>query len=201
MTVVPSASRLNFVASARSAFDFVTEPPYSLWLTDQDEGRVTYSGDDLGFAILHGRLSYELDLAVWRESVQLEVTHPYTIMDLIRAEDPGRARSYRQFSAASEAAVRRGLAILVSDFRRYGLPALYGTSEFYEQLRVARSRNADEFGLELTDKISRERAERAWKERDYAKVISQYAALNDRMSQAEIERVRYARRRVSEGSE
>lgn len=65
MNVIPSGSRLNFVASARSAFDFVTNPPYSLWLADQDKGRVTYSRVDLGLAILHDRISYELDLAVW----------------------------------------------------------------------------------------------------------------------------------------
>ena len=76
----------------RSAFDFVTEPPYSLWLVDQDEGRVTYVSVDLGLVILHGRLSYELDLAVWRESVEAEVVHPYTMVDLVRAADPDRVR-------------------------------------------------------------------------------------------------------------
>jgi hypothetical protein len=157
----PNGGRLNFVASARSAFDFVTNPPYSLWLVGQDEGRVTYAGVDLGLAILHDRLSYEIDLALWRESVEAEVAHPYTMVDLLPDADPDRARSYRQFSASTEVAVERGLAILESDFRRFGVQALSGSHEFFERMRYMRSLAAAEFGSELKDKRIRERAGRA----------------------------------------
>ena len=162
MNIIPPASRLNFVASARSSFDFVTNPPYSLWLVDQDEGRVTYAGVDLGLAILHDVLSYELDLALWRESVEAEVMHPYTMVDLLHAVDRDRARSYRQFSASTEAAVERGLAMLESVFRSFGLQALSGSREFFERMSQMRSIATAEFGSELEDKQIREKAGRAW---------------------------------------
>lgn len=201
MNSTPPASRLNFVASARSAFDFLTTPPYALWLVDQDEGRVTYAGVDLGLAILHDRLSYELDLAVWRESVQAEVARPYTMVDLLRVADPDRARSYRQFSATTEAAVQRGLEVLKSDFSRFGLPVLSGSPEFFERIRQMQSLAVTEFGAELEDKQIREKAERAWRERDFSNVVKQYRALGDRLSQMERARVDYARRHLGMGRE
>ncbi|HEX7163290.1 MAG TPA: hypothetical protein VF223_18895 [Trebonia sp.] len=196
MNVIPPASRLNFVASARSAFDFVTNPPYSLRLVDQDEGRVTYAGVDLGLAILYDGLSCELDLALWRESVEAEVTHPYTMVDLLRVADPDRARSYRQFSASTEAAVEQGLAMLESEFRRFGLQALSGSREFFERMRQMRSLAAAEFNSELEDKQIREKAGRAWRDRDFSNVVKQYSILGDRLSQVERARLDYARRHL-----
>ena len=199
MNIIPPASRLNFVASARSAFDFVTNPPYSLWLVDQEEGRVTYAGVDLGLAILHDRLSYELDLALWRESVAAEVAYPYTMVDLIRVADPDRTHSYRQFSASTKAAVERGLAMLESDFRLFGLQALSGSHQFFERMRYIRSLAAAEFGSELEDKQIREKAGRAWQDRDFSNVVKQYSILGDRLSQVERARVDYARRHLGIG--
>jgi hypothetical protein len=201
MNIIPPASRLNFVASARSAFDFVTKPPYSLWLVAQDEGRVTYASLDLGLVILHDRLSYELDLAVWRESVEAEVVHPYTMVDLVRVADPDRVRSYRQFSATTDAAVERGLTGLESDFRRFGLHALSGSREFFERMGQLRSQAATEFGAELEEKQARESAARAWRDRDFSNVVKQYGTLGDRLSRAERARVDYARRHLGVGLE
>jgi hypothetical protein len=189
------------VASARSAFDFVTKPPYSLWLVAQDEGRVTYASVDLGLVILHDRLSYELDLAVWRESVEAEVAHPYTMVDLVRVADPDRVRSYRQFSATTDAAVERGLTGLESDFRRFGLHAISGSREFFERMGQLRSQAATEFGAELEEKQVRESAARAWRDRDFSNVVKQYGTLGDRLSRAERARVDYARRHLGVGLE
>jgi hypothetical protein len=194
--IAPIPSRLDFVAAGRAALDFVTEPPYSLWLTEQDEGRIAYEGDDVMLVLLHDDLSYELDLALWRPSVVDEARHPFTMSDIIRVTDPAKARDYRSFSAASDDSVRRGVAILVSDFREYGLAALTGEGDFYRQMLDARSEAAREFATEIADKAARERAEQAWLRRDFEEVIVAYRSMEDRLSRAERARLHYAAKRL-----
>jgi hypothetical protein len=201
MAIIPPASRLNFMATARSAFDFVTDPPYSLWLEVQREEQVAYAGADLGLAIWHERLSYELDLTVWRESDKAKGIHPYGMGDLIRVADADLARSYRSFSATTEGAVERGLAKMEADFRRFGLQALAGSHEFFEIMKQARSLAVAEWVSELEAKQIRERAGRAWRDCDFSDLVKQYSALGDRMSRAERARLAYARKHLGSGRE
>ncbi len=196
--VNPSPSRLGFVAAGRSAFDFVTEPPYSLWLADQDEGRIGYEGDDVILAVLHDLMSYELDIALSRPSVAEEVQHPYTLVDLMRVADPARARAYRQFAATSIASVQRGTANLASEFRKYGLEAVAGSADFFQKMSTARAESIKQFGIDLTDKAARETGELAWQRRDFQGVVKAYRAMADRLSRVERERLRYAEQRLQE---
>jgi hypothetical protein len=198
MNVDPSPSRLGFVAAGRAAFDFVTEPRYSLWLAYQDEGRIGYEGDDLVLVVMHDLFSYELDVALSRPSEAEEVRHPYTLTDLMRVADPVRARAYRQFAATTDASVQRGTADLASEFRKYGLAALLGSADFYHEMSAARAESVREFGMELADQHARGNAERAWQRRDFQAVVLAYSAMGDRLSRVESERLRYASQRLQE---
>jgi hypothetical protein len=192
MNVEPPPSRLGFVAAGRSAFDFVTGPPYSLWLAYQDEGRIGYEGDGVVFVVLHDLMSYELDIALSRSSVAEESRHPYTLVDLMRVTDPVRARGYRLFAATTAASVQRGTAALASEFREYGLEALTNSADFYREMSAARDESIRQFGIELADQHARATAERAWQQRDFQAVVTAYRALEDRLSRVERERLRYA---------
>jgi hypothetical protein len=196
MSIDPPPSRLGFVAAGRSAFDFVTEPPYSLWLAYQDEGRIGYEGDDLVLVVLHDLISYELDVALSRPSESEEVRHPYTLVDLMRVADPVRARAYRQFAATTAASVQRGTADLASEFRMYGLEALTDSTNFYQEMSAARAEAIRQFGVELADQHARENAERAWQQRDFEAVVLAYRAMGGRLSRVERERFRYASQRL-----
>lgn len=192
MTVVPIPSRLGFVAAARAGFDFVTGPPYSMWLSSQDEGQVEYEGRDSALVVLHDAMSYELDIAVWRPSLDDEARHPFTIIDMIRVTDPAKASAYRRFAATTEDSVRHGVAQLVSELRQYGLSALSGEAEFYEKMSDARNEAARKFGYDLADKTFRRRAEQAWQQRDYQSVINGYHSIKGDLSRVEAERLRYS---------
>jgi hypothetical protein len=198
MTVAPIPSRFGFVAAGRSAFDFVMGPPYSMWLTEQDEGRVGYEGHDVMLALLHDLMSYELDIALWRPSVEDEVRHPFKIADMIRVSDPEKARAYRCFSAASEDSVRRGVTMLASDFRHYGIAALVGDTTFYQKMSAARSEVVRQFGISLVDETARKKAEQAWRRQDFQAVVKSYRSMEDRLSRVEQARLNYAIRRLRE---
>ena len=198
MKIAPIPSRLGFVAVGRSALDFVTDPPYSMWLTEQDEGRITYEGHDAVIALSHDPMSYELDVALWRPSVAAEVEHPFMIVDVIRVADPAKAQAYRQFSATNEDSVQRGVAKLVSELQKYGLAALTGQADFYDQMSAARSEAAKQFGADLTDQTARKRADLAWQQRDFQAVVKAYQSMEDRLSTLERKRLRYAIEHIGE---
>jgi hypothetical protein len=198
MTIEPIPSRLDFVAAGRSAFDFLAKPPYSMWLTEQDEGRIGYEGDDVVVVVLHEPISYELDIALWRPSAEDEVKHPFTISDMIRVVDPDGVRTYRRFAARNEDSVRRGVAQLASELRRYGSAALAGETSFFRTMSAARSEATREWGMDLADRAARKNAERAWLQRDFQGVIQAYRSMGDRLSKVERERLNYAIRRLEE---
>ena len=195
MKIAPIPSRFGFVAAARSAFDFVTEPPYSMWLTEQDEGRVGYEGDDVVLEILH-EYTHELDIALWRLSDPSKIP-PFTISDMIRVADPAKARAYRCFSAFSEDSVRHGVAKLASEFREYGIETLTGGADFYRKMLDMRSEAARQHGIEIVDGATRRTAEQAWHQRDFHGVVEAYSSMEDRLTRVERGRLNYALRQVA----
>jgi hypothetical protein len=198
MLIAPIPSRLGFIAAGRAAFNFVTQPPHATWLTEQDEGRIGYEGDDVVLVILHDLRSFELDIALWRPSVEDEVKHPFAISDMIRVADREKARSYRLSSAVTEDSVRRGVAKLASDFRIYGIATLTSGARFYREVTAARSEVAVHFGMELVDKAARKNAEEAWQQRDFQGVVNAYRTMEDRLSSVERGRLNYAIRRLGQ---
>lgn len=198
MNIGASPSRLGFVAAARSTFDFLLQPPYSLWLTDQDEERIGYEGDDLAVVVFHDRLSYELGVHFWRPSHDEEAQRPYTLSDLMRPTAPATARSYRRFAATSVDGVIQGTEKLASELRQYGDTALRGSTELFERLIAARADAIQEFGREVEDRNARRQAEDAWGRRDYAAVVAAYAPVDDRLSRVEQERLRLSQQRSAQ---
>jgi hypothetical protein len=196
MMIAPIPSRFDFVAAGRAAFYFATQPPYAMWLTEQDEGRIGYEGDDVMLVILHDLRSFELDVALWRPSVEDEVKHPFAMSDIIRVADHEKAGSYRLISAVSEDSVRRAVERLASDFLAYGIDSLASDARFYREMTAARSEAARQFGMELADKAARKKAEQAWQQRDLQGVVNTYRTMEDRLSRAERERLNYAIRRA-----
>jgi hypothetical protein len=122
-----------------------------------------------------------------------EVERPYTLQDLMRVTDPEAARSYRSFSATTPDAVRRGTASLLEQVRRYGDPALLGSSEFYELLAGARAEAVRVFGQDQATRTTRRKASEAWAVKDYLGVVSAYASVSG-LYATERQRLRIATR-------
>jgi len=197
MSVTPHASRHGFVDAAREAFDFLLGNPYRYRFELADEGGawVRYVGDGVVVEVFYGRLSYELDVQISRAAVVEEVKRPYTLGDLMRVGDPEAARGYRSFAATTPDAVRRGTAVLAEKVRRYGDPALLGSTEFYELLAYAQADAVRVFGEEHSNRAARKRADRAWAGSDYQGVVAAYESLTS-LSRVESQRLRIARRRL-----
>lgn len=194
MNVDPLPSRLGFVAAARAGFDFVTHPPYSLWLAVQDEGRIDYESDKIALAVLHEWISYELDIALWRPAIELEIVSPYKMADLIRVTDPDKARAYRAFSASTALGIRNGITQLLADFRQYGLEALSGDADIFQRISSARTEAVRAYQADAADTTKRIRAEHAWRAKDLSEVVRWYEQIGDRLSAIERARLAYARK-------
>jgi hypothetical protein len=146
--------------------------------------------------VSHDRLSYELDVQIGRGNAADEVKRPYTLQDMMRVTDPDAARSYKSFAATTPDAVRRGAAFLSEQVRRYGNPALLGSSEFYELLAVSRAEAVREFGQDQINRTAKRKADEAWAVNDYQGVVTAYGLVSA-LSPAESQRLRIARRHLS----
>jgi hypothetical protein len=195
VTVNPE-SRLDFTIAARAAFGFLEQAPYDMVLDSVAEGIVRYAGNGVVVAVVHDRLSYELDVQLGRVNVPDEMLRPFTMQDLIRAVDASLGDAFKRFAATSVGAVERGCAELADQLRRYGDPALRGSNTFFDAVSIARAVAVQQFGQRLTDAAGRRRAEQAWAERDYASAAAAYASIID-ISPAEARRLEIARQRMN----
>lgn len=196
MSVSPIPSRLDFVASARREFKFLSDRPYAFWLVSQDEEVIAYESDGIELSVYHDRLSYELDVALARLSHEDEVLHPYGVSDLVRLSDPASMADYRTFAATTSEGVNRGVARLANELRAHGPLLLDPSSQQWDQLSQARARASNEFGKTLAAKTLREQATRAWSRRNYAAVLEAYSQLSDRLSEIEQRRLQYATKKL-----
>ena len=188
---------LGFEESVRSSFGFLAT--YGLSPIAADEFSAHYASNCVRLAIRHGRLSYELSVELGRIDHPDELSHPYSMQDLVRAVDPDVARRYRDFAATSGDAVVRGLEQLAVNLEHFGDRALGCDAEFFAVLARERSREIERFGRE-TQRASQDAIARAaFDRRDWRRVIEVYEERTDPLSRSEQKRLEIARRHVLSG--
>lgn len=190
-------SELGFEESVRSAFGFLTT--YGFVPVAADEFSAHYASNCARLAIRHDRLSYELSLELARADQPEELSHPYSMQDMIRASDPELARRYRDFAATSRDAIARGLQQLVENLRIFGDRALRCDAEFFAALARERSREIERFGRETQRAGQDAIARAAFDRQDWRRVIEVYEGRTDPLNRSEQKRLEIARRHALSG--
>jgi hypothetical protein len=188
---------LGFEESVRSAFGFLAS--YGFAPVAADEFSAHYASNCARLAVRHGRLSYELSLELGRADQPEELSHPYSMQDLIRVSDPDLARRYRDFAATSRDAIARGLQQLAENLLKFGDGALRCDAEFFAALARERSREIERFGRETQQAGQDAIARAAFDRRDWRRVIEVYEGRTDPLTRAERKRLEIARRHALSG--
>lgn len=188
---------LGFAEAARVEFSFLTVPPFSMDLVMRLPLAIRFDGNGVAVVVSHDPLSYELGLALWRQSEPAETEWPYSISDLIRVFDADAAGRYRLFAATTRDGIKSGLAKLGVQLRQYGSLALECDLEFFDRLRRAREGATREFGREMDLRAARSDGESAWTARDWNKVATAYGKILPYLSPSERGRLGYARQQIS----
>lgn len=189
MMHTPDRSHLRFPEKAKSFFGFLRELGFSE--IEVLPTLVRYRKDDVEVDIYHGRQSYEIGAGI------TAFGNRYSISEIIRQFDPQFGERYRYASAAEPEGVIAALEELSSLMKRYCSSALNGDEKFFLNLEDERKSWAEEYALDVLVEQLRPKADEAFRQKDYQKVVEIYSRIKKRLTPAENKRLCIAEERSS----
>jgi hypothetical protein len=146
--------------------------------------------------VYHGRASFELGV----EMGQLD--NPggkISLNDVIAWCGAGEAEDFGQhvvFQVSDREAVQEFVPKLARLLQKYADPFLKGDAAAYESVAEARSRTAAEYRKKMELDRIRTKAEAAWHQKDYQRVVELYGSKRDDLSNVETSRLAYAEKHL-----
>jgi hypothetical protein len=186
-TSTPDRSGLHFERRVRGAFMFLEELGFVS--VDPLPTLVRYRKDDVEADVYHGRQSYEIGAGVTCFGIR------YSMSEVIRATDPGAAKTYRNAIATTPEGVADGLAELSLMMKRYGTAALQGAPQFFSTLAKQRKQWSEDYAFDVLADLLRPRAAEAFRRGDYVTAAELYGRIRVRLSPAETKKLDLAEAR------
>ncbi len=187
-------SQLAFVSSAKSAFQFlITE--YGFSIIEEEPTFIRYETTAVFINIYHGRQSYEIGFECGLK--RIEEASRYRLPVILLGLLGEKAREIRAYYQANEQEVIANCLVkLASLVKDYCSPVLQGDDIAFARIaNVSSSENRA-----LTEKYSidpiKRKAEAAWSDKNYEKVISLYGSIKGSLSEIEKKRFDYACKRI-----
>lgn len=147
---------------------------------------VRYQKDKVEVDVYHGRQSYEIGAGITAYGIR------YTLSEVIRAVAPEAVEQFRNRTATTPEAVSTSLDELGSLMNQYGRSALIGAPDFFELLGKQRNSWWEEYALDVLAEQLRPKADKAFREKDYATAAELYARIRERLSPAELKKLSLA---------
>lgn len=186
---------LKFSSSVRKSFRFLIND-YGFELVKEEPTFVRYETDQLFVNIYHGRLSYELGFECGLQSRGEESR--YRLDTLLRGLLGNAHNKQIFYQASNKEAVASCLGKIANMVEEYCSSILRAEDSAFAKVERA---SAEE-GQELTEKYTiepvREKAEQAWRKKEYEKVRSLYKAIEDKLSSLEFKRLKYLDKHLGE---
>lgn len=178
---------LNFVEKVRRAFLFLNDLGFSE--IEALPTLVRYHKGNVEVDIYHGRQSHEIGAGVTAFGSR------YAITEIIRANDPEVEKYFRYPMTATPEGVVAGLEELSTLMKRYGRPSLDGDPQYFLMLKHQRELWSKEYSLEVLARQLRPNADKAFRQKDYAKAVELYSQFKECLSPVEIKKLRIAEER------
>jgi hypothetical protein len=96
------------------------------------------------------------------------------------------------FQVSSREGVQQSVLKIAELLKKYGDSFLQGEPSFYGELEEANRRASAEYAKRQARDRVRKRAEAAWSEKDFARVVDLYGSIRDELGDIESNRFRYA---------
>lgn len=186
-------SSLNFEEKVRRAFAFLRELGFSE--IEALPTLVRYQKGDVEVDVYHGRQSFEIGAGVSGFGTR------YAMSEIIRAVDLNVAKHYRYAATTTPEGINAALEELSSLMKQHGREAIEGNPKFFSMLENQRKLWSEEYALDVLSEQLRQKADEAFRQKDYAKAADLYSRIRKRLSPAELKKFSLAeKRRGKEGS-
>ncbi|GJM11130.1 MAG: hypothetical protein DHS20C11_34060 [Lysobacteraceae bacterium] len=113
----------------------------------------------------------------------------YSLSEVLKLADQELGRTYLNFAATSKESVKRGVADLAMLVKNHCGVALSGDDKFFEALEQARAQWAKEYALEVQVEHVRPKAEKAFRDGDYAGAVKLYSKIQSRLRPSELKKL------------
>ncbi|MDQ6788618.1 MAG: phosphoribosylanthranilate isomerase [Acidobacteriota bacterium] len=180
-------SGLNrFVDFVRKDFRFL-ETEYGFKLTEaktnQHYSSVRYESKKVYVSVVYCPARYESDVAI---GIISSSAPSYTIGELLSLENDFDLTPNYTFEKITQAQItEKDVSWFASMLRKYGEKYLTGNLSAFKKLKENSEIKSQEYTQEIINKQRRQKAEEAWKQKDYGVVVEIYKSMKDFLTPAE----------------
>ena len=188
---------LDFKDHVLKSFDFL-QSGYSFRCVDANDYSVRYESDAVFVVVRfdNGR-SFELDVEIGQRGVLYDgQERPFNMGEVLRLKGVEKKEGYSFFQASDQSRLGNAINRLSELLKKYGDDLLRGGRFAFKSLINFRTRECEEYAVTRDLKFIRSEAEKAWKKKDYSKVVSLYGPVKSHISGSEKKKLEYAERHL-----
>lgn len=185
----------RFIAQTLISLAFVTEE-YGFKITSIGRNGVTYASRSVSLRVSYFRNEVSASFTQLRDRSGQRQFSLSEIMQLVAPID-----KYRPVALMARwDNIEHVVEILADRIRRYAAPFLKDEPGTYDRLHVSQTEASKRYTDQMTLRQARTKAEMAWREKDFRRVIAALAPVEAMLSQAEKRKLAYAKKQVTVGN-
>lgn len=194
VTPGPERESLGFKDAVVSSFRFLTD--MGLHLVDEKATFVRYESSDVFINIFHGRASYEINVEIGRIR---DINNRLSIAGIVdwagayNAEGFGR---HVMFQTNTRDGIQESVPRLASLVKKYAVPLLRNEDSAWGKALQLQAHRWNEYINEVNMTAMREKADAAWRKKDYVRVVELYDAVRQNLTEVEAKKLAYAEHHI-----
>ena len=184
---------LEFKNSVVKSFDFL-QSDHSFSCVNANEYSVRYESDTVFVSVRfdNGR-SFELDVEIGLRGVLYDgQERPFNLGEVLRLKGVEEKEGYTFLQASTQQRLENAINRLSSLLKLYATDLLDGNRFVFKSLADLRLKEGEEYALKRDLKLIRSEVKKAWKEKDFAKVVNLYSPIKSHITAAEKKKLEYA---------
>ncbi len=185
---------LHFAQSVKKSFAFLSRT-YNMQSVESTPINVRYENKDVYINIYHENLSYELGVRIGQLSDKKG--RSYWLEEVLRVF-AGQKHNYGTFFQASNAEdVRKSVIDVAMYVEKFYGPLLRNDSDAFQRLESACRLFGEQYERESILKDIRLKAEKAWKNKEYEKVVKLFKPYHSELKKTEIAKLEYSLKHIN----
>jgi hypothetical protein len=191
-----SRIQLGFTPEVLSTFHFLTQD-YCFKPVKTDLTFVRYESDLIFVNIYHGRRSYELGVEIGKLEKDSSVPEiGYTIGEIMDFVGVRNDLKFTFFQSSNKDQIKVLLKKLAAYVRDYAGEILNGNLEILMRVQMLQQEKSDAYIKEMNLRHIREKADVAWRQKDYIKLVELYNPVAEDLTSVEVKKLEYARKKL-----
>jgi hypothetical protein len=175
------------------AFSFLEQAGFRQ--SESAPGLVTFESDRSFLIVSWSSRSGELDAFIGLTPRTGLPQDQYSLADVMKAAG---LPDCKPAQVADESRLEPFIAMLADNVRTHAQAGLKGERMYFRRLEAYRSTNADAYMREMKLRQVRAEVEKAWRDRQFEKVVSLYASVEQHLTESEVRKLEYAKQHPSD---